>query len=196
MLARLLGEAEEEEEDDGARDGDPLPEAHDRHDLGLLAPDDRGHLTDATEVRVEVREAAPRVRVLLEVRDDVVDGEGDGKRHLDGGQAHQTEVAVEGEVLVRGHELVELPAALEEGFEREDAVRRGDEADGDGPEEVEDQGQPCVGVRFQASHALEDVEAVALVKPVCRIGQLMLAVGGMGMTRTNCNSKEGDTEPN
>ena len=165
MLAGLVREPEESEEGKCTRDGRPQPEVDDRHALRARAPDDCRVLVDAVEVRVELREAAPRVRVLLEVGDGIVGGEGDGEHGLDGGEAHEAEVAVVREVLVGGHELRELLAAVEERPEGEDTVDGGDETDGNGPEEVEAEGEPGVGVGLDAADALDEVETVALVEP-------------------------------
>ena len=122
MLDCLVREAKAEEESERARDGRPQAEVHNRHALRVRTPDDSRVLVDAAEVGVQVREAAPRVEVLLVVVDDVVRGEGDGEQDVERGEAHEPEVAVAGEVLVGSHELAEPLATLEERFERHDTV--------------------------------------------------------------------------
>ena len=168
MLARLLSQAEEAEEDQRASDRGPHAEVHDLDELGRRAPRDRGHRVHARELVVEVREPAELVdRRDAQVLDDVVDRERDGEEDLDRREAHEPEVAVERQVVVRRHQLVELPPPLEERAEGEDAERRGHEPDGDRPADVEDVGEPSVRVLLDASNALQNVEPVALVEPVC-----------------------------
>ena len=184
MLARLLGEAEEAEEEERAADRGPRAELHRGDEVGILAPDDGGLLLDAGEAPVQVGHAAEDVdRGEADVLHDVVDGEGDGEEDLDRGEAHEAEVPVEGEVRVGGHELVELPAALEEGAQGEGTVRRGDQTDRNRPRDVEEVGHDGVGVRLDAANALQDVEAVTLVEPVC--GRVQTTAGLHELRRTH-----------
>lgn len=168
VLAALLCEAEESEEDERAEDDEPAVEIE-RECVPLAeTPHNGGDLLDAVEAPVRVSETLPRRDHGLDsVQPDREARERDGKEGVHHRKCHETEVARHRDLGVAGEELVHLAAALEESPNGKRAVDHGDGAKKQRPHP--DQRVRWRGVERdrEAADLLEDVEAMSLDEVVC-----------------------------
>lgn len=122
MLARLLREAKQGEEEERGEDVHPLAH-HDRDEEGAVrAPDERRDLLDVRELRVRVRPGDPgREGNAGRVDVDAVRADGDRAHHFGDGEEHEAEVAADGHrAAARGDDFVELDTMPQEAEESHD----------------------------------------------------------------------------
>ena len=105
---------------------------------------------------------------LGKIDPECVDGEGDGEESVHRRDRHETEVAVNGQGLDSSgmEELCHFPSAFGEGVEGQATVDGRDDAKDDRPHPEEEIGRRGVNGDGEAADLLEDIEAVALNKPV------------------------------
>ena len=121
VLPRLVGEPEETEEDDDAKDGGPSGglEQVDK-DWGLVH-DDPGELEDTRVSPVGISPGDPRANLRNSgICDDSPDGNGDGDAKIEGSQSDETPVPAVGQIGVGTDEIPELLASPHEGADGED----------------------------------------------------------------------------
>jgi hypothetical protein len=114
VLACLIGESEEAEEDKCTDDHRPTRELDGHKSNIVAAPNDRWNLIDSREVRVCILPPLPGLNTARGIDVQFPRADGDGAEKFDPGKTHETEVTIRIEVAMGRQELLEFQASLGE----------------------------------------------------------------------------------
>lgn len=116
MSDGLISEAEVAKEDEGAEGDEPASHLHGPLNPSVPAPDDGRVEDDAREVAVSVSPADPGLHYSRSrVHGNEIKAERDGAEQVGGSEAHETNIAIDAQVVIRRQQLLELQMTLAEG---------------------------------------------------------------------------------